>query len=308
MSTIAHIHHHLLPRHSNNYKARLLHNLPMLTTTAFILFLYSIVNLLSAPSVRVLGFAANIPPERVVAATNQKRIENGVGALSYSASLSEAAKLKAQDMLEDDYWAHIAPDGTEPWYFFKSVGYSYRYAGENLARDFSDTSSAIDAWLASPSHRENMLSGKYTEIGVAVVEGDLGGKDTTLIVQLFGTPSTAVASVPVASAKTPDSLVPPEVAAEVKPKDIPEEAPSLPVNAAPIQTVSSPPVVLASQFDVMRSMTLGIVFIMFLVLLADLVITQRKGITRAGGRTFAHLSFMAMVVIILVIIQSGRVV
>lgn len=305
MNALATIHHHILPRHSNNYKARALHNISLLTTAAFIVFLFTIVNLLSAPSVRVLGFASNIPPEKVVEATNQKRAENGVGTLSYSASLSEAARLKALDMLEDDYWAHISPDGTEPWYFFKSVGYSYRYAGENLARDFPDTNSAIEAWLASPSHRDNMLSGKYTEIGVAVVEGDLGGKDTTLIVQLFGTPSAGVASIPVASAETNQQAEPVGVA-EVRAEEPPTKM--APVeNAAPPQEAVRPPVVLASQFDVMRSVTLGIVFVMFLVLLADLVVTHRNGITRAGGRTFAHLSFMAMVVIILVIIQSGRV-
>ena len=89
-------------------------------------------------------------------------------------------------MIDRDYWAHVAPDGTQPWKFFTSFGYKYRYAGENLARDFSNASSAMDAWMNSPTHKENILNPKYKEIGIGVVEGDLAGTDTTIIVQFFG--------------------------------------------------------------------------------------------------------------------------
>lgn len=296
------IHHLILPKSSNNYKAHALHNISLMTFAAFLLFAHTLVNLLSAPQINILGYASNIPPEKVVELTNQKRLENGVGALSFNSSLSEAARLKALDMLEDDYWAHIAPDGKEPWDFFKSVGYSYRYAGENLARDFSDTNSAIEAWLASPSHRENMLSGKYTEIGVAVVEGDLAGKDTTLIVQLFGTPSAGAPAVPVAAAEEKVNI-----AEELFPV---AEAQDQPVQESVIKTppVVDPPVVLASQFDVMRAVTIAVVSVMMLLLLADLVIIARKGVVRIGGRTFAHLSFMTMVFIILILVKAGQII
>lgn len=125
--------------------------------------------------VRILGYAANISSTEIVSLTNQKRTEAGVSSLIYNLQLEQAARQKGQDMIENDYWAHVAPDGTEPWVFFVDAGYKYRYAGENLARDFSNPQDAINAWMASPSHKDNLLSDKYKEIGIAVVEGDLGG-------------------------------------------------------------------------------------------------------------------------------------
>src|SRR5258708_28336998 len=91
-------------------------------------------------------------------------------------------------MFANQFWAHVAPDGTSPWQFFKNAGYQYYSAGENLARDFSNTSDMMAAWMASPTHRANIVNGRFREIGVAVVDGRLLGSDTTLVVQLFGTP------------------------------------------------------------------------------------------------------------------------
>jgi uncharacterized protein YkwD len=68
----------------------------------------------------------------------EKRSQAGVSPLAYNPYLAQAAQAKARHMLEYDYWAHIAPDGTDPWKFFTDAGYKYRYAGENLARDFSN--------------------------------------------------------------------------------------------------------------------------------------------------------------------------
>ena len=101
-------------------------------------------------------------------------------------------------MFNKQYWAHTAPDGKEPWDFMSEAGYSYQVAGENLARDFSTTSAMVAAWMASPTHRANIMNGRYTEIGIAVINGTLEGVETTLVVQMFGTPrsSTVKASVP----------------------------------------------------------------------------------------------------------------
>jgi len=66
--------------------------------------------------------------------------------------------------------------------------YNYKYAGENLAIDFIDSSQVIEAWLNSPSHRANLLNQNYQEIGVAVVSGNLEGYETTLVVQVLELP------------------------------------------------------------------------------------------------------------------------
>jgi uncharacterized protein YkwD len=93
---------------------------------------------------------------------------------------------KGRDMIDKDYWAHVAPDGTQPWKFFSQFGYKYRFAGENLARDFSNANDAVNAWMNSPTHKDNILNPKYKEIGIGITEGDLAGSDTTIIVQFFG--------------------------------------------------------------------------------------------------------------------------
>jgi len=82
----------------------------------------------------------------------EQRVSVGLLPLEANATLAQAAQAKAADMLNNNYWAHVSPDGTQPWSFFVNAGYSYRYAGENLARDFTNPASAVDAWMASPTN------------------------------------------------------------------------------------------------------------------------------------------------------------
>ena len=53
--------------------------------------------------------------------------------LAKSDMLQEAAEKKAQDMIENNYFAHTSPQGKTPWHWVEESGYDYRYAGENLA-------------------------------------------------------------------------------------------------------------------------------------------------------------------------------
>lgn len=283
--------HFLFPRHTNNYKAKLLSNASLFGLALLLILFRTVLGILSAPHIAVLGYAANISPQKVIELTNSKRLESGVSTVLYSKSLEEAAKLKAQDMLQKDYWAHTAPDGTEPWDFFKSVGYVYRYAGENLARDFANPESAVEAWLASPSHRENMLSGKYTEIGVAVAEGELNGQDTTLIVQLFGTPRTVAPAVS-------------EVSAEVEEAVVVSPAPVLSEN---LQESAVTPAITANNFDIMRFITIAMISVLLVVLVTDAIVIARRGIVRVGGKGLAHLSFIVMVLVILLVVRAGEI-
>ena len=97
-------------------------------------------------------------------------------------------------MFAKNYWAHVSPDGTTPWVFIKSAGYSYVYAGENLARGYNTSQDVVTAWMASPEHKQNMLSSNYQNVGFAIVTGNLTGEDTVLVVEMFG--STALAAAP----------------------------------------------------------------------------------------------------------------
>ena len=78
------------------------------------------------------------------------------------------------------------PNGETPWQFIKGEGYEYSVAGENLAKGFNDENNMMNAWLNSPAHKANIAKAEYTDIGVAVIDGELGGQNVTLVVQVFG--------------------------------------------------------------------------------------------------------------------------
>lgn len=141
--------------------------------------------------------------------TNDERAQNGEQILTLSATLAHAAQMKADDMAAHQYFAHTSPTGVEPWYWFKQAGYSFIYAGENLAIDFNDSDQVVDAWMHSPRHRENILKQEYTDIGIGVAQGMYEGHSTLYVVQFFGTPA------PIAASSTATSSIASEVAAEL---------------------------------------------------------------------------------------------
>lgn len=135
-------------------------------------------------------FFADITRTALVGLINQERLSLGIRPLIESQKLNEAALLKAQDILEKDYFSHKSPEGSTPWYWFLKIGYNYKYAGENLAIGFLNSEDVYKAWVNSISHKENIINPNYKEIGTAVLTGDYEGNDTTVIVQLFGSPKT----------------------------------------------------------------------------------------------------------------------
>jgi uncharacterized protein YkwD len=124
--------------------------------------------------------------QKIVNYVNQERAEESLGQLSRSKVLDKAAKMKAQDMLGNDYFAHTSPAGLDSWHWFKEVDYKYKYAGENLGMDFRTAEAVHQAWMESPTHRENIVSSNYDEIGVAVLDGIIDNEETKVGVQMFG--------------------------------------------------------------------------------------------------------------------------
>jgi hypothetical protein len=150
---------------------------------------------------------STVLPAVVVKLTNSERADLAEAPLRRSAVLDAAAQMKANHMVKNEYFAHYAPNGTSPWYWFEQAGYTYAHAGENLAIHFTDSSEVVDAWMKSPTHRENIVNGNFTEIGVGTAKGEYEGYDTVYVVQLFGTPAAppkpVVAKPVVAAASTP---------------------------------------------------------------------------------------------------------
>lgn len=113
---------------------------------------------------------------------NKDRAEQGLSPLKANAALNLAAIAKANDMLDQNYFAHVSPAGVQPWHWMKNLGYNYTHAGENLAEGFEKAKDLEKSWMESVSHRANILSPLYSEAGIAVVRQG----NTSLVVSFFG--------------------------------------------------------------------------------------------------------------------------
>ncbi|MEN9922227.1 MAG: hypothetical protein RL097_504 [Candidatus Parcubacteria bacterium] len=146
---------------------------------------------------------STVLPAVVIDLTNEQRITNHEAPLQRNSVLDKAAQLKAEHMAKHQYFAHHSPDGVSPWYWFDQVGYIYAHAGENLAIHFTDSTEVVDAWMKSPTHRENIVGPQYLEIGVGTAKGVYQGYDTVYVVQLFGTPAVSPAPTAVLETSSP---------------------------------------------------------------------------------------------------------
>ncbi len=120
--------------------------------------------------------------------TNEQRADLDLPYLTPSAELTASAQLKANDMAQEGYFAHVSPSGVTPWQWFEQAGYQFSYAGENLAVNFRDSGSVTNAWMNSPTHRENIVNQNFAEIGIATSVGRYKGDRSTFVAQHFGTP------------------------------------------------------------------------------------------------------------------------
>ena len=100
---------------------------------------------------------------------NAERAKFGLPALTYSEELAAGARAKSVDMATNHYFAHESPTYGSPFDQMKARGITYRAAGENIAMGYLSAEAVMQAWMASPGHRANILSEKFTEIGVGYV-------------------------------------------------------------------------------------------------------------------------------------------
>lgn len=103
---------------------------------------------------------------QVVELVNEARAAYGLQPLSYSAELSEGARLKSQDMSDNGYFDHNSPTYGTPFQMMKQLGISYQSAGENIAKGYTSAEAVVNAWMNSEGHRANILNKNYTQIGV----------------------------------------------------------------------------------------------------------------------------------------------
>lgn len=142
---------------------------------------------------RQAAFESSLTPDIILNLVNQDRAESGLGSLQLNQRLTRAAYAKAEHMLRHAYFAHTSPSGVEPWDFIKGQDFDYAFAGENLAINYTSSYELENDLLQSPTHRENLLSPLYSEMGIAVVEGKFLGENAVITVQLFASPKVVVA-------------------------------------------------------------------------------------------------------------------
>ncbi|MCA9308379.1 CAP domain-containing protein, partial [candidate division WWE3 bacterium] len=273
----------------------------------FYSFVFAVITLIlfAAPSTfpGVLGYASNIQIRKLLDQTNQVRSQHNLSTLVLNEKLSIAAQKKAEHMFANDYWAHVGPDGKEPWDFILAQDYDYVFAGENLAKNFNDSDDVVDAWFNSPSHRENLLGKNYDEVGFAVVNGTLNGYETTLVVQMFGRPRdvSAIATVD-AQERLLASL---GGASTVATSNSVAKVVSPSVNASSYTSDDITPVDVNS-----LSTMLAVGFALFLLILlaVDIWYSKIHTIPKFTGHSFAHLLFLITVIIsILFVIKPGAI-
>lgn len=276
---------HFLPSAVENKRASLLSHKALIVYCLLLLLVSGLFRLLPVLIPGVLGYASNINVSDLLTFTNAERSTVGLSTLRLSPKLSEAAENKARDMFANDYWAHVSPAGTEPWDFILDENYDYTYAGENLAKNFSTSKEVVTAWLNSPSHKDNLLSKNYDEVGFAVVNGVLGGYETTLVVQMFGRPRLPAQIATVDEENTYLSAVS---------KDLQPVPASQPAVAIHTQLASAPAVNAAAV-----SRGISITFVLFLIslLALDIWYSKKRGILKFTGHTVAHISLLVFILL-----------
>ena len=123
----------------------------------------------------------NTDEQEVFNLINQQRANNGLAALKVDSEVQRVARIKAQDMVNNNYFSHTSPTYGSPFDMLKSFKVSYKSAGENIAGN-SSNSGAVTAWMNSPGHRANILNSSFNYTGIGVVTGSKYGK---IYVQMF---------------------------------------------------------------------------------------------------------------------------
>ena len=112
---------------------------------------------------------------------NKQRTNNGLAALKNDSEVQRVARIKAQDMVDNNYFSHTSPTYGSPFDMLKSFKISYKTAGENIAGN-SSNSSAVTAWMNSSGHKANILNSNFNYTGIGVVSSPKYGK---MYLQLF---------------------------------------------------------------------------------------------------------------------------
>lgn len=283
-----------LPHKDTHKKAHLLSWEGLVIYILLFILLQVSFSIISYTKPGILGISGNIDQKKLIELTNIERQKMGLSPVSENSALDKAAELKAQNMFQENYWAHFAPSGKTPWDFILGAGYKFTVAGENLAKNFSSSDDVVKAWMASQTHRDNLLNPKYQDIGIAVEEGVLNGQKTILVVQEFG-------STQVIAAK-------PTVEVQGKQIEVPkQDLLNPPTLIAAVSGTRQNTSTLIDPYIVSRVAGLSVILLIAVLLTLDVWVLKRRGVFRLSSHHIAHMALLSLAAGSLLIASPGAI-
>lgn len=301
-----------LPHKDTHKKAHLISWEAILIYVLFFIALQVSFSVISFTKPGILGISSSIDQKKIIDLTNQERAKMGLSPVSENSILNQAAYLKAQNMFEENYWSHFAPSGKTPWDFILGSGYKFSYAGENLAKNFSTSEEVVNAWIASPSHKDNLLGSKYNEIGIAVVNGVLNSQQTTLVVQMFGARlGSTVASIDKTSGNTSKEEARPQITVSGEKINVPKneigEARPRQIYTASLANQKSDIKPILNPYQFFKTLALLLITFLAVILVVDLLVLSKRGVFRISSNHIAHMSLLAISAATLVTSSPGAI-
>jgi len=188
---------HFIPHTNNDHKPHILRGENTRNIVIAVLLLEIFTFLLpTLIQINKTGGMAAVLPAILADLTNKERQTENLQTLTVNPILNKVAEMKASDMASKGYFAHTSPEGKNPWYWLEQAGYSYQYAGENLAINFNDSKDVTKAWMESPTHKANIVKDKYTEIGTGVATGIYEGREAVFVAQVYAKPLPKIINTP----------------------------------------------------------------------------------------------------------------
>lgn len=282
-----------LPHQDTHKKAHLISWEGLVIYVLIFILLQVSFSIISYTKPGILGISGNIDQKKLIELTNIERQKKGLSPVSENDALNKAAILKAQNMLSENYWAHFAPSGKTPWDFILGAGYKFTVAGENLAKNFSSADNVVAAWMASPTHRDNLLNPKYQDIGIAVEEGVLNGQKTILVVQEFG-------STQVIAAK-------PTVEVQGKQIEVPKQDFNKPELVAVASGTKQNINTLIDPYAVSKVAGFSVIILITVLLTIDVWVLKKRGVFRITSHHIAHMALLSLAAGSLLVASPGAI-
>jgi hypothetical protein len=161
--------------------------------------------------------------------------------------------------------------------------------------------------MNSPSHRDNILSSKYKDIGFAISEGNLLSEDTVLVVEMFGSREFAQAAPPPLTQVNTASVGNPEPVKSVQVPQV-EAAPNIQVAKPNVQAAKSTEITVKPRVNIAsyaRNISLVLMAILAATFLGDFLITSHKQIPRLVGHNMDHIMIILFFIFFIILQQVG---